>query len=127
MSTQYEQQDEPVTTDIAIVGMSGRFPGACDTDALWDLVKAGNSALHRLSDEELIAAGVSKSVLADPSYIKVAGTFEGVDQFDAAFFDVAPRDASIMDPQHRHFLECCWSALEHAGHVPESFSGAIGV
>ncbi len=114
-------------TDIAIIGMAGRFPGAQNVDELWRLVRAGVTALTPLTDDELLARGVPAEVLRDPSYVKVAGRIADVECFDAAFFGISPRDAAIMDPQHRHFLECAWEALEQAGHMPDSFPGAIGV
>lgn len=120
--------DTPISeTDIAIIGMAGRFPGAQNADELWRLVRDGATALITLSDEELLARGVPAQVLQDPRYVKVAGCIADVECFDADFFGISPRDAAIMDPQPRHLLECAWEALEHAGHVPESFPGAIGV
>jgi acyl transferase domain-containing protein len=113
--------------DIAIVGMAGRFPGARTADGLWRLVDGGLTGLVTLTDEQLLAAGVPPDLLHDPDYVRVAGTIEDVDCFDAAFFDIGPRDAAIMDPQHRHFLECAWEALENSGHMAASFKGAIGV
>ena len=56
-----------------------------------------------------------------------AAILDGVPLFDASFFGFSPRDAAIMDPQHRHFLECAWEALEDAAHPPQQFSGSIGV
>jgi hypothetical protein len=115
------------STAIAVVGMSGRFAGAPDVDALWRLVRDGEDGLSDLSEDELLAAGVDGAVLAQPEYVRRTGVLADLDRFDAAFFGIGPRDAAIMDPQHRHFYECAWSALEAAGHVPERFDGAIGV
>lgn len=120
--------DVPIRdTDIAIVGMAGRFPGARTVDELWRLVRDGATGLTPLTDDELLARGVPATVLQDPSYVKVAGGIADVACFDAGFFGISPRDAALMDPQVRHFLECAWEALEHAGHMPETFPGAIGV
>ncbi len=113
--------------DIAIVGMAGRFSGARTIADLWKLVVSGQTAIEERSDEELRAAGVSPDQLADSDYVKYCGLIEDVESFDASFFDIGPRDAAIMDPQHRHFLECAWEALEESGHVPDKFDGAIGV
>ena len=115
------------SNDIAIVGMAGRFPGARSVGALWDLVKGGETALKVRSVEDAVAAGVPAHLAADLNYVNLNVTIEDVEAFDAAFFDIGPRDAAIMDPQHRHFLECAWEALEEAGHVPQKFDGAIGV
>ncbi|WP_420238504.1 type I polyketide synthase [Telmatobacter bradus] len=112
---------------IAIVGMSGRFPGARDLDAFWRNLRDGREAIRDLSDEELLASGVSREELAHPDYVRRAAILDDVPLFDAAFFGMSPRDAAIMDPQHRHFLECCWQAFEDAGHVPQNFAGSIGV
>lgn len=118
---------EPAETDIAIVGMAGRFPGAPDVDELWRRVAAGDDCLVDIPRDELAAAGVPQSVLDDPSYVRRAGVLDDLEAFDAGFFGIGSRDAAIMDPQHRHFIECCWEALETAGHVPDRFDGAIGV
>ena len=112
---------------IAIVGMAGRFPGACNISEFWRNLRDGVESIRSLSDAELLAAGVSPEELASPDYVKRASVLDDVPMFDASFFGLSPRDASIMDPQHRHFLECAWEALEDAGHPPQSFDGSIGV
>ncbi len=112
---------------IAIVGMAGRFPGARNVAEFWRNLRDGVEAIRPFSDAELLTAGVSADELAQPEYVKSGVVLEDLDMFDAAFFGFSPRDAAIMDPQHRVFLECAWEALEDAGHVPESFAGSIGV
>ena len=112
---------------IAIVGMSGRFPGARNVDEFWQNLRNGVESIRALSDAELLAAGVSADDLLKPEYVKSAAVLDGVGLFDAAFFGFSPRDAAIMDPQHRNFLECAWEALENAGHVPGSSPDSIGV
>jgi acyl transferase domain-containing protein/thioesterase domain-containing protein/acyl carrier protein len=114
-------------SEIAIVGMAGRFPGAQDIRAFWRNLRAGVESIVPLSAVELARLGVAPGWIDDPLYIKVAAPLEGVDRFDAEFFGLSPREAAIMDPQHRHFLECTWEALEDAGHIPERFKGSIGV
>ncbi len=114
-------------TAIAIVGMAGRFPGARNVAEFWQNLKNGVEAIRPFSDAELLAAGVSADELAQAEYVKSGVVLEDLDMFDAAFFGFSPKDASIMDPQHRVFLECAWEALENAGHAPESFEGSIGV
>ncbi|HEV8299000.1 MAG TPA: polyketide synthase, partial [Acidimicrobiales bacterium] len=114
-------------SDIAIVGMSGRFPGAPDVDALWRHVRDGEDCLVDLDPEALIAAGLPSSVAHAPDYVRRTGIVDGVDQFDPGFFGIGKRDAAIMDPQHRLLLECAWEAIESSGHAPERFEGAIGV
>jgi acyl transferase domain-containing protein/thioesterase domain-containing protein/acyl carrier protein len=112
---------------IAIVGMSGRFPGARNIDEFWRNLRDGVESIRPLSDAQLLASGVRPEELAQPDYVKAAAVLDGVDLFDASFFGFSPRDAAIMDPQHRHFLECSWEAIENAGHLPERFPGSIGV
>src|SRR6185436_17455348 len=112
---------------IAIIGLAGRFPGASDVDALWRILQGGVEAITRFTDEELAAAGVAPELLADPRYVKARGTLEGVEMFDAELFAITPRDAEVMDPQQRLFLECAWQACENAGYDPHAFPGRIGV
>ena len=115
------------SASIAIVGMAGRFPGARNTAEFWRNLRDGVESIHDLTDTELAAAGATPEDLANPNYVRRAAILEGVPLFDAPFFGLSPRDASIMDPQHRHFLECAWEALEDAAHPPQQFPGAIGV
>ena len=112
---------------IAIVGMAGRFPGARNIREFWKNLHDGVESIRDFSDAELRAAGATEEELASPEYVKRASVLDDVPLFDASFFGFSPRDASIMDPQHRHFLECAWEALEDAGHPPQGFDGSIGV
>ncbi|PZN93824.1 MAG: hypothetical protein DCF31_11405 [Alphaproteobacteria bacterium] len=112
---------------IAVVGMAGRFAGATDIDAYWRNLREGVESIVNLTDAELLAAGVNPRLLRRPNYIKAAAPLPDMEMFDAGFFGMSPREAAIMDPQHRHFLECAWAAIEDAGHPPERFAGATGV
>jgi amino acid adenylation domain-containing protein len=112
---------------VAVVGMAGRFPGAADLETFWDNLREGRESIRFFADEELIAAGVDPRTLARPDYVKARGVLDGVELFDAPFFDLTPREAELTDPQHRLFLECAWHALEDAGCDPSRFPGAIGV
>ena len=112
---------------IAIIGMAGRFPGADSVARLWANLCDGVESVTPLTDDELRASGVSDDVLSDPNYVKACAFLEGPDLFDAAFFDVTPREAELMDPQQRVFLECAWEAFEDAGYDVSRFDGAIGV
>ncbi|MEJ6391564.1 non-ribosomal peptide synthetase/type I polyketide synthase [Gymnodinialimonas ulvae] len=112
---------------IAVVGRAGRFPAARNVSDFWDMLAAKRTATTWLSDGDLLAAGVSRRALADPNYVKAAQILPGMDRFDAGFWGFSPRDAQILDPQHRHFLETSWEALEDAGHMPEDFDGRVGV
>ena len=118
---------EVAETDIAIIGMAGKFPGAPDVDRLWERVLAAEDCLVTFDEQWLLERGVSPATLADPNYVRRNGVLDDLEMFDAGFFGIGARDASIMDPQHRHFIECSWEALETSGHVPERFEGAIGV
>src|ERR1700757_720318 len=115
------------TSRIAIVGMAGRFPGARNIDEFWRNLSNGVESIRQLTDSELVAAGVGRGELAAPDYVKAAAILDGVEMFDASFFGFNPKDASIMDPQHRHFLECAWEAFENAGYTADGFPGSIGV
>lgn len=113
--------------DIAVVGLSGRFPGSTNPDEFWRNLRDGIESVVRYSDDELRAAGVDKASLRNRNYVKSGAPLEAMEYFDAGFFGFSPRDAAIMDPQHRHFLEVAWEALESAGHPPENFPGQVGV
>src|SRR5215208_8094164 len=113
--------------DIAVVGLAGRFPGANNPYDFWGNLRDGVESIVRYSDEELRAAGVDKATLRNRNYIKSGAPLQDMEQFDAGFFGFSPRDAAIMDPQHRHFLEVAWEALENAAHPPENFHGPVGV
>jgi acyl transferase domain-containing protein len=112
---------------IAIVGMAGRFPGAATVDEFWRNLRQGAESITFFTEEELIAAGVPQVAVKHPNFVKAKGVLEGVDLFDALFFGYTPKEAQLMDPQHRLFLECGWHALENAGYSPEAYRGAIGV
>ncbi|MFD4394559.1 type I polyketide synthase [Kitasatospora sp. NPDC058478] len=102
--------------DIAVTGMTGRFPGAADLAQLWQALRDGRVLTRRLSREELAARGVPASLADDPAYVPVHGPLDDADRFDHEFFGVSPREAGLTDPQHRLLLECAWAALEDAGH-----------
>ncbi|MGV9967043.1 SDR family NAD(P)-dependent oxidoreductase [Streptomyces olivaceus] len=126
-TNQDEPQDAEPGTDIAVVGMAGRFPGADDVGALWRTVRSGKEGITRFTEEELRAAGVPETLLRDPSYVRAGSVLDGVDLFDAGFFGYTPKEAQLLDPQHRLFLESAWHSLEDAGTDPARFDGTIGV
>src|SRR6266566_4814698 len=121
-----EKLDAAYETAIAIIGMSGRFPGAQTVDAFWQNVAAGVKSIRFFTMEELAAVGVDPALLQHPNYVKAGAVLEGFERFDAAFFGFAPREAELMDPQHRLFLECAWEALEDAAYDPQTYKGLIG-
>jgi acyl transferase domain-containing protein len=112
---------------IAIVGMAAHVPGATSARQFWRNVREGVESIRAVPESDLRAAGVSSDVFGHPDYVPAAAPLPGMESFDAGFFGLNPRDAAVMDPQHRHFLECAWEALEDAGHMPERFAGPIGV
>ena len=112
---------------IAIIGMAGRFPEAKTIDEFWQNLRNGKESVSFFSDQELIDAGIDPSLISNPDYVKASAVLEDVELFDASFFGYNPREAEILDPQHRLFLECGWAALENAGYDPEAYRGPIGV
>lgn len=122
-----EMIDNLTGSELAVVGMACRFPGASNVDEFWNNIKEGVESISFFTDEELRASGVPPSVLADPNYVKAKGEVDDVDLFDATFFGFNHREAQILDPQHRLFLECSWQAIESAGYDCEKYKGRIGV
>ncbi|RKH07402.1 SDR family NAD(P)-dependent oxidoreductase [Corallococcus carmarthensis] len=112
---------------IAIIGMAGRFPGAPDLDTFWKNLLHGVEARTVLTDEELEAAGVARELRAQPHYVRSGFFLDGVELFDAGFFGLTPREAELLDPQQRFFLECAWEALERAGYAGSQEEVSIGV
>ena len=112
---------------VAIVGLSGRFPAAADLTAYWNNLRAGVDSLSSFSESELREAGEDATTLADPRYVRAGRTLEGIELFDADLFGYSPREAALLDPQQRVFLEQAYAALEDAGHAPAEFAGTIGV
>jgi len=123
LSTSYESGEG---LEIAIIGMAGRFPGARNIQIFWQNLCAGKETVTFFSDEELVQTGVDPALLKDPNYVKAGYVLEDRDLFDAAFFGYSTREAEIIDPQQRLFLECTWEALEDAGHDPAAYQGLIG-
>ena len=120
--------EQPASMEsIAIVGMAGRFPGAADLQQYWDNLRAGTESISFFSDEELVAAGVDPRLLRHPRYVRARGVLQDAELFDAVFFGLSPREAEIMDPQHRVFLETAWQALESAGYAPGVTARNVGV
>ncbi|MDY7091403.1 MAG: amino acid adenylation domain-containing protein [Acidobacteriota bacterium] len=117
-------------TAVAVIGLAGRFPGAADADQLWKNLLAGQEAVRDISPQELQnlaeEAGLDPDTFDDPHLVKRRGWLDDIDRFDAPFFGINPREAELMDPQHRLFLEVAAQALDRAGH-PDEAAGPIGV
>ncbi|MFZ5526627.1 MAG: beta-ketoacyl synthase N-terminal-like domain-containing protein [Pseudomonadota bacterium] len=122
-----EQLEADRHEPIAIVGMAGRFPGAQDIDAFWSLLSEGRRGIQDLDDAALQASGEPPSRWQRPDYVRAWAGLEAPDGFDAAFFGYAPREAAVLDPQHRVFLETAWAALEDAGLDPSRLKARTGV
>ncbi len=112
---------------IAIVGMSCRFPGASNIEEFWENLLSGRESLSIFSEQELKEQGIPSAFTKLPNYVNKGFVLRDSEYFDAEFFGYNPREAEMMDPQHRLFLECAWEALENAGYDPQSFPGSIGV
>jgi acyl transferase domain-containing protein len=114
--------------EIAIIGMSGRFPGANTVEELWRNLVGGVNSTSFFTDEELASSGLNVAeIRANRNYVPARGIVDRAEWFDAGFFGIGPKEAQIMDPQQRLFLEHAWEALEHAGYDPSSYPGHIGV
>jgi len=124
MSTSNTQDTE---TGIAIIGMSGRFPGARNLDEFWQNLRDGVESISSFSEAELLAAGVSAELFQRQDYVKAGGIIQDADLFDASFFGFNPAEASVLDPQQRLFMECAREAIEMAGYDPETYDELIGV
>lgn len=113
--------------EIAVVGVGCRFPDAWNAGQYWSNIDNGVVSMRELSDEQLRDGGLAEETLRSPDFVRVATTLPGVADFDAGFFGYSAREARVMDPQQRIFLETCWEALESAGHPPTPDGPVIGV
>ncbi len=121
------KDSKETTNDIAIIGMSGRFPGAKNIYEFWENLKSGKDVSKTFTAEELAAAGVDPQLINDPSFVNRGMILDDADCFDATFFGYHPKEAALMDPQHRIYLECAYAALQDAGYNPDQYQGSIGV
>jgi amino acid adenylation domain-containing protein len=111
---------------VAIIAMAGRFPGAPDVETFWDNLCNGRESIRFFAPGELDPA-VSQIDRDDPDYVAARGVIDDVEQFDAGFFGMSPREAELTDPQQRLFLELCWECLERGGYVPDAQEAPVGV
>ncbi|MDR0927074.1 MAG: acyltransferase domain-containing protein [Ignavibacteria bacterium] len=119
--------NKPKIGRIAIIGMDCRVPGATNISEFWDNLMNGKDSIVDFTKEELLASGETIQKINSPNYVARGGTIEGLDEFDASFFGFTPREAELLDPQHRLFLECCWHSLEDAGYAERESHYRIGV
>ncbi|MBW8688278.1 SDR family NAD(P)-dependent oxidoreductase [Chitinophaga rhizophila] len=121
---------------IAIVGISGRYPQAANVHAFWDNLREGKDVIteipaDRWSLEGFWTPDIDEAIEQGKSYGKWGGFLQDHTAFDAAFFNISPREALSIDPQERLFLEVCWEALEDAGYTRkmllEQYKQQVGV
>jgi len=105
---------------VAIIGMAGRFPGCDSTDALWRGLLRNEVFLTKSTNDP-------PTLAVRDQFVRIGAFIEDHDYFDADFFGISEREASLMDPQHRVFLECSWHALENAGYAPTKVPYRTGV
>lgn len=123
-----DAEAQNVPEAVAVIGMAGRFPGAKNVSEFWLNLKNGVESITHFTDQELDYAGSEDASLrSDADYVKARPILEDVEMFDAAFFGIHPKEAKMMDPQQRFFLECAWESLENAGYDPERYVDSIGV
>jgi acyl transferase domain-containing protein len=114
-------------SEIAVIGLACRFPGAKNVDEFWRNLRDGVESIIFLRDEDIEPSLVDPARLDNPNYVKAASMLNDVDSFDASFFGITPKEAEVMDPQQRVFLECAWQALEHSGYDPGSYKSPVGL
>jgi phthiocerol/phenolphthiocerol synthesis type-I polyketide synthase E len=124
---QMSNYDENMENAIAIIGMAGRFPGAKSLEEFWQNLYNGKESVKFFSREELLKMGIDKNLLDNPRFVAADAVLDDIDKFDASFFGYSAREAEIMDPQHRLFLEKAWEVLETAGYNSEFYDGKIAV
>ncbi|MFT3803348.1 MAG: SDR family NAD(P)-dependent oxidoreductase [Burkholderiaceae bacterium] len=112
---------------IAVIGLAGRFPRCANALEFWQRLRDGEECITHFTEQELLDVGIPAEALRRPGYVRANGVVDDVDRFDAAFFGFNPRDAEVLDPQQRMFLECAWEALEDSGRVPDRHAGPVGV
>ncbi|OPG94385.1 hypothetical protein B2I21_30820 [Chryseobacterium mucoviscidosis] len=121
----------PATTsassDIAVIGMAGHFPGSRNIDEFWANLMAGKDGITRLTEKDLTDAGVRPEDFGHPDYVRAKGVLQDTGFFDSEFFDYPQQESNMMDPQIRLLHQCTWEALEHAGCDPYSYEGSIGL
>ncbi|MEH1980802.1 MAG: amino acid adenylation domain-containing protein [Nostoc sp.] len=114
-------------SEIAIIAVAGRFPGAKDIQSFWQNIHDGVESISIFTDEELLESGVSPNLLNNPNYVKASPVVSNIEFFDANFFAYSAKEAELIDPQQRLFLELAWEAIEKAGYDPQTYNGSIGV
>ena len=114
------------SSGIAIIGMTGRFPGANSVEEFWTNLASGVESIT-FFDREQLDGFERETASRNENYVAARPILNDADKFDAAFFGIYPKEAAHMDPQHRVFLECAWEVLERAGYDPAHTTQSVGV
>ncbi|MEM7304828.1 MAG: type I polyketide synthase, partial [Pseudomonadota bacterium] len=125
--TKLEQAQQKQHEPVAVIGMAGRFPGAENIASFWEMLINKKSGVRMLSEAELAASGIDVNTTGQDNYVPAWSSFDSPEKFDARFFGYSPREATLLDPQHRVFLECAWHAMEDAGYDSSRYDEPIGV
>ncbi len=113
---------------IAIIGLAGRYPGANSVERFWANLCGGVESISRFSGSDLLCADQDPAHVLHPGFVGAEGTLaEDPGLFDAEFFGYPPREAALMDPQHRMCLELAWEAFDTAGYDPSTVDAPVGV
>lgn len=112
---------------VALIGIGVRLPGIRTTKEFWQSLLKGQSTISFFSKDEVLASGIELDVVRNPNYIKAGSYLDNIEYFDAEFFNYSVREAQLMDPQQRLFMECCWEVIEQAGYNPETYKMGIGI
>ena len=107
--------------------MGMRFPGADTPEEYWQNLLSGVESLTEIDEETLRQSGVPEARISDPAYVRLRPLIEGIELFDERYFGITPRDADILNPQHRLFIEVCDVALQRAAIDPARSVGRVGV
>ena len=121
------ENNDSVKRRIAIVGFDCRLPEADTVEEFWKNLLAEKESMTVFTKEQLLASGISPATFNNSHYVPIRGVIRGPDQFDAEFFNFTPREAELLDPQQRLFLECAWHALEDCGIDPLNTPKKIAV
>lgn len=126
LETFKRKQSSTGNRDIAVVAVNGRFPGAQNVEELWQNILNGKNSISKLTKDQLDGS-IPEELKNDPNYVSARGIMPEFDKFDASFFGITPREAELMDPQQRVFLELAYESLEKAGYTSDKYDGSIGV
>ena len=125
MTIQNTRDDQ--RNSIAVIGMSGRFPGAETVAKYWQNLEQGVESVTFYDESHSPADHTNRSWRQNPNFVNAGAVLENIEHFDAQLFGCSGKEAELMDPQHRIFMQCAWEALEDAGYNWQTYPGLIGV